>query len=94
MTTLPIEYIGFLGTACFLISYGLVQVGKMDGNGLRFTAINALGCAFMLISLLGAWNAPVFLNNAFSFVVSIVGFNRHFRQKSKLNAINSDSSAV
>tara|TARA_Y100001936_G_C15935491_1_gene591769 strand:- start:56 stop:316 length:261 start_codon:yes stop_codon:yes gene_type:complete len=81
MTDFPIEHIGFLGTAFFLSSYGLVQMGKMDGNGLYYTAINALGCAFMLVLLMGAWNFPVFLNNAFSLAVSIIGFYRHAKTK-------------
>lgn len=84
-----IEYIGFLGTACFIGSYGLVQIGKMDGNGIAYTAVNALGCLFMLISLMGAWNAPVFFNNSFSLLISLVGFYRHYRTPSPLHVIPS-----
>ena len=66
-----------------MLSYTLVQLGKMDGNGVWYTALNAAGCAFMLVSLFGAWNAPVFLNNSFSLFVSLFGFIRHYRNKQK-----------
>lgn len=81
MDILRIEYIGFLGTICFLVSYTLVQLGKLDGNGVWYTALNAAGCVFMLVSLFGAWNAPVFLNNCFSLLVSLLGFRRHYKNK-------------
>jgi hypothetical protein len=76
-----IENIGYLGTVCFWLSYGLVQFGRMDGNGFWYTVMNALGCVFMMLSLLGAWNAPVFLNNSFSLALSFIGFRRHYLLK-------------
>ena len=78
-----IENVGYCGTVCFLLSYALVQLGRMDGNGIWYTTLNALGCIFMLISLHGAWNAPVFLNNCLSLTISILGFRRHYLNERK-----------
>jgi hypothetical protein len=82
------ENIGYLGTACFIISYGLVQSGRMDGNGFWYTVTNAAGCVFMILSLFSGWNMPVFLNNAFSLVLSFIGFWRHYQAKKLVSLSN------
>jgi len=88
-----LEYIGFLGSLCFLSSYTLVQIGKMDGNGVVYTSMHALGGLFMLISLFGAWNAPVFLNNMFALTVSFIGFWRHFKE-SRLKGFSAEETEI
>jgi len=38
-----IEIVGWIGSICFILAYGLVAQGKLDGKGKTFNWINLVG---------------------------------------------------
>ena len=82
------EIIGFSGAILFLISYALLQTGKMKADSFSYSFVNLLAASMILISLMYSWNFPaVFIETAW-IIVSAYGilkcFTRAKRQKTKL----------
>lgn len=47
---------GLAGASCYLISYVLLQLKRIDGNGMAYTVLNILAALFLLISLIEQFN--------------------------------------
>ena len=50
------QYIGIAGAVTYLLSYGLLQLGKVDGNGNFYAFLNMLAAIFVMISLTTHFN--------------------------------------
>lgn len=50
------QYIGIAGAVTYLLSYFLLQLGKIDGNGNFYAALNMLAAIFVTISLTTHFN--------------------------------------
>ncbi len=70
--TLP-DFIGNIGVAIILITYIGLQLGKIDGLGVKFSALNALGATCVMISLLYKFNVSAFIVEAFWALISLFG---------------------
>lgn len=68
--------LGLAGFAAYMVSYALVQVGRMDGNGLAYTWVNLTGASLVLVSLLDAFNLASALTQVAWIVVSVLGLGR------------------
>ncbi|GHA75274.1 CBU_0592 family membrane protein [Cognatilysobacter bugurensis] len=67
------DVIGLLGTLLILAAYFLLQVRRIDGNGVLYPTLNLFGAAGILVSLLGTFNLSVFLLEAAWILVSAYG---------------------
>lgn len=47
---------GIAGFLAYVVAYGLLQVGRLDGNGVPYTLLNILAATLVLVSLLRDFN--------------------------------------
>ena len=74
---------GMAGVACILLAYLLLQVGKLDGMGLRYSLLNLIGALLIVLSLLFKFNLSAFLMEAAWVGISIMGIRRALRNRHK-----------
>lgn len=55
------QLIGLSAPPMFLYAYAMVSSGRWPSTAMKFHVLNLLGGAFILLSLIGEWNLPVFL---------------------------------
>ena len=79
-----LDVFGFMGVACYVLGYGLLQTGILNGNGYIYAFFNMFGAAFTLISLTGAFNLWSALIQLFFLTFSVIGTIRVFIQTRNL----------
>ena len=86
------DYIGSLGAAVIVVTYLLLQLGRIESDTTTYSTLNALGAALILLSLVFVFNAAAFLIELFWLVISILGvalsIKRKMRQSGHRNAIS------
>ena len=73
------DVIGVLGTAIIVVTYFLLQVGRIDSRSLTYSVANGLGAAGILFSLFFDFNLSAFAIEAFWLVISLYGVYRALR---------------
>ncbi|WP_415912254.1 CBU_0592 family membrane protein [Neptuniibacter sp. QD37_11] len=73
--------IGLIGTALYIISYTLLQLGKLDGNGRAYILYNLGGAICVSISLIHNFNLASLTIQLFWIAISIVGLIKMQREK-------------
>ncbi len=71
------DLIGNLGVLLILLSYLLLQLGRVRPDGLRFSLANGVGALLILISLVQEFNLSAFLIEAAWFLISAGGVLRY-----------------
>jgi paired small multidrug resistance pump len=67
------DILGLIGVALTVLAYFLLHWGTFKSENLAFAAMNAVGSALILYSLIVAWNLSAFVMEACWFVISIYG---------------------
>ncbi len=73
------EFFGLIGVAGFLLymlSYALLQLGRISGHGYSYTVLNMLAATFVLISLLHQFNLASALIQISWIIISLIGIFR------------------
>jgi len=73
------DAVGYLGVLLILLAYLLLQMGKLQGNGLIYQLMNVLGAIGVILSLsfgLGPVNWPAFLMELAWIVIGVFGIVR------------------
>ncbi len=73
--TLP-DLVGISGAAAIVLTYFLLQIGRIDARSLSFSVANALGAAGILFSLFFEFNLSAFAIEAFWLAISLFGVYR------------------
>lgn len=82
-TAQPItDAIGIAGFLLYILSFNLVQMGRLCGNSVLYAAMNVAAAAFVLISLVNAFNVASFLIQVSFITIGIVGILRK-RQRTR-----------
>ncbi len=76
----PFTVVGIVGATCFIVSYFGTLQGWLPATGWQFPAINLLGAALVLTSLIDAWNLPSVVLECFWGAISIYGLVRALRR--------------
>lgn len=77
------DLIGIAGVILVLLTYFLLQAGKLASTSLKYSTINLLGSALIMVSLLNTWNlASVIIEIAWG-LISCYGIYRYFASKNK-----------
>jgi hypothetical protein len=76
----PFTVCGLVGTACFVLAYFATLQEWIAPSDWRFPAINLLGAALVLTSLIDAWNLPSVVLECFWGAISIYGLVRSARR--------------
>lgn len=75
------DFIGNVGVAAIIVSYFLLQIGRLDGRSLAYSAANAIGAGFVLISLAVEFNLSAFVVEFFWVLISLYGVARIYRER-------------
>jgi len=83
-STVAIEIIGALGLINYVLSYALLQLGIIRGNGYIYPAMNLMGATFVAVSLLNSWNTWSALTSVAFTIFSIIGMGRVYLHSREL----------
>ena len=73
------DLVGGIGVAAIVIAYAALQLGRWRAEELRFSLLNALGAAAILVSLTVDFNLSAALIEGFWLVISLAGMVRSLR---------------
>ena len=76
--TLP-DLIGLVGVALILVAYAGVQSGRLPAEDWRFSALNGVGAALILVSLWFEFNLASFVIEIAWLAISLWGLWRAWR---------------
>jgi paired small multidrug resistance pump len=75
------DIVGLAGVAAILVAYALMQAGRLRGESLAYSGINAAGAAAVLVSLHYDFNLSAFIVEAFWVLISLYGVARALRRQ-------------
>lgn len=52
----PLQLIGLLGFLVYILAFGWVQIGWMDGNSAKYSLCNVLAASLVAVSLIAEFN--------------------------------------
>ena len=77
------DVVGNIGVGLIVLSYFLLQTGKMDSNKLAYSVTNLVGASFLLISLYYNFNLASVVIELFWIAISLYGISCYFLNKNK-----------
>ena len=77
------DVIGLVGVAAYLSAYGLLQLGILKAEDLRYALLNALGALLILYSLIFDFNLASFVTQAAWLVLTPLGYIRSRMRKTR-----------
>ena len=75
------DILGTLGVALIILTYVLLQIGRVRSEQLAYSLLNAVGAALILVSLYFSFNFPSFVVEFFWLLISLFGIGKYLRQK-------------
>ena len=75
------DILGTLGVAIIILTYVLLQLGRLKSEQLAYSLLNAAGAAFILISLYYSFNFPSFIVEFFWLLISLFGIGKYLLRK-------------
>ena len=69
--------IGTVGTAIIIITYVLLQLGRVRSEQLLYSTLNAAGASLIIVSLYFNFNLPAFIVEFFWLLISLVGVGKY-----------------
>lgn len=75
------DILGLIGVFIILLVYGLLQAEKISASDWRFSALNALGAALILVSLIFDFNLPAFVIEFAWLAISLFGLAKGLRSR-------------
>jgi hypothetical protein len=81
MIDLLANIIGMLGTVSVVVAYFLLQLNKIEAQGLAFNLLNLIGAVLLIISLCVHFNLASFVIEIFWIAASLVGLFRYFQAR-------------
>ena len=83
MTFVWYDIIGTIGVGVIVVTYFLLQIGRIKSEQLHYSLLNGVGAALILISLYYDFNLPSVVVEAFWLVISIFGIIRYLTARSR-----------
>ncbi len=76
----PHEWVGVAGFVCYILAFGSVQFGKMDGNSTAYSLANIVAASLVAISLFAEFNLASALIQSTWIAVGVVGITLRARK--------------
>jgi multisubunit Na+/H+ antiporter MnhB subunit len=73
------DFIGLIGVVLILISYGLLQLEKIDPKAMSYSMLNFIGAVLILISLIFSFNLASFIIEIAWLLISGFGIWKAWR---------------
>ena len=77
----PLQLIGVAGFFVYIAAFGLVQIGRLDGNGAHYSLLNVLAASLVATSLIAEFNLASALIQCSWIFIGLIGLSRHFLRK-------------
>ncbi|MGI8470096.1 MAG: CBU_0592 family membrane protein [Pyrinomonadaceae bacterium] len=72
------DFLGSVGVGIIIVTYVLLQIGKIRSENLLYSVLNACGASLIIISLLFNFNFSAFIVEFFWVLISIYGIIKYF----------------
>lgn len=76
------DIVGTTGVMLIVVSYFLLQVGRVEALSPLYSWLNLVGAVMILISLLYTFNFSSFVIEIFWILISVIGLARSYMNKS------------
>lgn len=88
---------GNVGVGMIIVTYLLLQLGRLDGRSLIYSLLNAVGASLVIFSLVYDFNLSAFVIELFWVLISLIGIFRHLtkpreRESGAVSGFINDSS--
>jgi hypothetical protein len=70
------DFVGLIGVVAYLSAYGLLQLGMLKIEDLRYVMLNGVGALAILYSLMFSFNLSSFITQVAWLIFTIVGYIR------------------
>ena len=81
------DFVGNVGVFLIIISYLLLQLNKINSDNIKYSLMNLVGAALVIISLIENFNMSAFVIEVFWVGISMVGILKYFRRQSLDKAV-------
>jgi hypothetical protein len=71
------DILGTLGVAVIILTYAMLQLGRIRSEHVLYSILNAVGASLILISLYFDFNFPSVVVEAFWLLISIFGIGKY-----------------
>ena len=75
------DIVGTLGVAVIIVTYALLQTGRVRSDQLVYSLMNAIGATLILGSLYYDFNFPSFVVEFFWLAISLFGIGRYLLKR-------------
>lgn len=75
------DAVGMLGVALLLTSYFMLQIGRLDGQDIVYSACNGIAAILIIISLFYTFNLASFVIEVFWLAISLIGVFRWLKTR-------------
>lgn len=72
------DFIGTVGVFTIILTYVLLQTGKLKSESLAYSVLNGAGAALIVFSLLYSFNFSAFVVESLWVLISIYGIIKYF----------------
>lgn len=72
------DFAGNIGVGLIIVTYLLLQLGKIKSTSINYSVLNVLGAALIIISLFDRFNLSAFIVEIFWLIISMIGLFRYF----------------
>jgi hypothetical protein len=83
MTFTVYDAVGAVGVTIIIVTYLLLQTGRMDSGKALYSVLNAVGSAMIIVSLWFDFNLAAFIVEFFWLLISIYGLARSFASETR-----------
>ena len=71
------DILGTVGVAVIILTYILLQLGRVRSEQLTYSVLNAIGASLIIISLYFNFNFPAFVVEFFWLLISLFGIGKY-----------------
>ncbi|MBK6723064.1 MAG: hypothetical protein IPO41_09835 [Acidobacteria bacterium] len=83
MTYAWYDILGTVGVTLIVLTYVLLQIGRVRSDQLVYSILNAVGASLILVSLYYNFNFPAFVVEFFWLLISLFGIGKYIFQRSR-----------
>lgn len=80
------DIIGSIGVATIILTYVLLQIGRIKSESLLYSVLNGLGAALIVFSLIYSFNFSAFVVESLWVLISIYGIAKYFLKGKKVES--------
>ena len=75
------DLIGSIGVATIILTYILLQTGRIKSESLIYSVLNAIGAGLIVFSLVYSFNFAAFIVESLWVLISLYGIGKYFFKK-------------